>query len=209
MDTKQTALDCGASVEDVQDEETLLRARPRLIAFSGPAGVGKSEASALLVRRHGFVQTKFAAPLKGMLTTMYEFAGLDQNDIQERLEGGLKEVPDAILGGTTPRRAMQTLGGEWGRDLVKDDLWVSLWRRDVQRKLSAGLSVVLDDLRYPNEAAAIRELGGEIWSIKGNTRRAAPSHASEVFDFDADGVISNTTDIIGFWHRVLDTLGLD
>ncbi len=184
------------------------RPAPRLIAFAGRAGVGKSEASRLLINRD-FVQTKFAGPLKAMLTTMYEFSGLDPEDITERLEGKLKEEPDHILGGTSPRRAMQTLGGEWGRDMVRNDLWVSLWKRDAQRKLNAGLSLVVDDLRYPNEADAIRELGGEIWMIEGTTRRHVPDHPSENFDFDPDGVIHNNVDIVGFWGRVLTALRLD
>lgn len=181
---------------------------PRLIAFAGRAGVGKSEASDLLIKRHGFVKTKFAGPLKAMLTTMYEFSGLDPDEITERLEGELKEKPDSILGGTSPRRAMQTLGDEWGRTWVREDLWVSLWKRDAQRKLNDGLSLVVDDLRYPNEADAIRELGGEIWMIEGNSRRHVPAHSSELYDFDADGAIHNNTDIIGFWHRVLNNLRL-
>lgn len=211
MDTRPAPLSWNASDTDFEDDHILATAatsRPRLIAFAGRAGVGKSEASGLLIQRHGFVPTKFAAPLKAMLTTMYEFSGIDADEITERLEGKLKEKPDSILGGTSPRRAMQTLGGEWGRDMVRPDLWVSLWKRDAQRKLTAGLSLVVDDLRYPNEAEAIRELGGEIWKIEGTTRRPVSDHASEKFDFDPDGVIVNNVDIVGFWGRILDALKL-
>ncbi len=212
MDTKTTPLNWEASAAASEDQRIMATASgaPRLIAFAGRAGAGKSEASSLLIRRHNFVQSKFAAPLKGMLTAMYEFAGLCPDEIGDRLEGHLKEKPDRVLGGTSPRRAMQTLGGEWGRDSVREDLWVSLWRADAQRKLNAGLSLVVDDLRYPNEADAIRELGGEIWKIEGAARRHVPAHPSEEFDFDPDGVIRNdySADLICFWNRVLDAVNL-
>lgn len=197
----------NATDADFEDERILGAAQPRLVCFAGRAGVGKSEASGLLIS-HGFVPVKFAAPLKSMLTTMYEFAGLDADEIAERIEGALKEKPDPVLGGTSPRRAMQTLGGEWGRDMVREDLWVSLWSKTVRRKLAAGFSVVVDDLRYPNEADAIRELGGQVFMIEGPSRRIVPQHASERFDFDPDEIIHNNDDLASFRHRVLDACGI-
>lgn len=185
------------------------RPTSRLIAFAGRAGVGKSAASSLLINSFDYVPTKFAGPMKAMLTTMYEFAGLDSEDITARLEGSLKEKPDNILGGTSPRRAMQTLGGDWGRDAVREDLWVSLWKRDAQRKLQAGFSLVVDDLRYPNEADAIRDLGGEIWMVQGQSRRHVPDHPSEALDLDPDGEIINDLGLAVFQDRVLSALDLD
>lgn len=180
---------------------------PRLIAFAGPAGIGKSEASDLLVSK-GFQRVKFAYPLKQMLTTMYEIAGLDQDEITLRLEGNLKEKSDPVLRQATPRHAMQTLGGEWGRDSISPDFWVSLWRKAVSRKIAAGISVVTDDLRYPNEAEAIRELGGEIIMLKGYARRNPDAHPSERFDFDPDRYILNNSTLEVFWDRIYSACSL-
>jgi hypothetical protein len=180
---------------------------PRLIAFAGPAGVGKSEASKLLTDR-GFVPVKFAEGLKSMIATVYELCGLDEDEIKARLEGDLKEKPDRYLRGVSPRRAMQTLGTEWGRDCVAEDLWVSIWQRRVELQLKAGLSVVTDDLRHTNEAAAVRSLGGEVVKLEGVTRRTVPSHSSEAFNFDPDAVVRNNVPLEVFWDRILTTLNL-
>lgn len=179
---------------------------PRLVAFTGPAGVGKSEASNLLVS-HGFVRVKCADGLKNMLRIMYEGAGLGPDEIERRIEGDLKEKPDPVLRGRTPRHAMQTLGGEWGRDLISPDFWVSILKRRVTLQLQAELPVVIDDLRYPNEAEAVRELGGEIFEIKGSQRRGISTHESEIMDLDPDDVILNDSTVNVFLNRVLSSLG--
>jgi hypothetical protein len=79
----------------------------RLIALTGYAGSGKSTLADILACEHGFTVVKFAGPLKAMLRAL----GLDEREI----EGDLKEQPCQLLAGHTPRRAMQTLGTEWGR----------------------------------------------------------------------------------------------
>lgn len=177
---------------------------PRLIALCGPAGVGKSEVCEQLVRQRQmiWVRVSFAQPLKNMMRTLYEHAGLDDGEIHERLFGNIKETPDPILGGTSPRSAMQTLGTEWGRDLVRQDLWVSLFKKSAQRWLNAGVNVVVDDLRFPNEADAVRDMGGEIWQVRGPLRREVPKHVSEGADLDPCGVIENNGDLALLWDRV-------
>jgi hypothetical protein len=128
-----------------------------LIAFTGAAGSGKSTASRFLVEERGFTLVKFAAPLKDMLRAI----GLTEDEI----EGHLKEKPCATLCGRSPRHAMITLGTEWGRDLIDDGFWVSLWARRVARILDEGGSVVTDDCRFDNEAAAVEGLGGSIVKV--------------------------------------------
>jgi hypothetical protein len=139
-----------------------------IVGFTGPIGCGKSYAAAYLVSR-GFVLHKMAAPLKSMLRTV----GLTDDHI----EGRLKEVPCDLLMGVTPRRAMQTLGAEWGRDLIHPDLWVHLWQNS--RPLT---HTVCDDVRYPNEARAIRNLDGVVVQIDRPGVVAAGGHSSETFD---------------------------
>jgi hypothetical protein len=166
----------------------------QLIAFTGPAGAGKSEAARALLElsREGGLwrRVKFADILKAMLRTLYELNGVDYEDILHRLEGRLKELPDPILLGATPRTAMQTLGSEWGRDLIHPDLWVSTWENRVRSLLRAGFSVVVDDLRFPNEALAIRGLGGRIIEVRGRAK-AVSTHHSESFRPNPDEIIEN------------------
>ena len=168
--------------------------KTRLVAFTGLAGSGKSTAAQVLIDA-GWVRVKFADILKSMLQTYYEMCGLGRDEISRRIEGDLKEEPDSYLRGCTPRHAMQTLGGEWGRDLLNPDLWVNAWQKRVELQLRAGLSVVVDDLRYANEETALRALGGEVIVIKRVAHKGVPQHPSEGYEPDADAVIQNDGNI--------------
>jgi hypothetical protein len=148
-----------------------------IIGLHGPAGSGKSEAANHLVNTLGFDIVKFAYPLKEMLSAYYRALGLNWTEIGRRIEGDLKEVNDPYLGGRTPRHAMQTLGTEWGRDSMRRDFWIEAWRI---RVLNRDVNVVVDDVRFDNEALAIRALGGQIIKLEPAVlRRDVSVHSSE------------------------------
>lgn len=141
-----------------------------LIGIAGPAQVGKSTLSnefrRLIDFRGGdFHEKPFAGPLKAMLAA----AGVS---IRERD----KNVVDARFG-VSPRILMQTLGTEWGRK-INPDCWLNVWRSQLPQ---TGL-VVVPDVRFENEAQAIRDLGGILIHV---TRPVTadmlevPAHASE------------------------------
>lgn len=137
----------------------------RLIALHGPAGSGKSHAASILVEEFGFARMKFAGPLKTMLHTLLTYAGVPERELTRYSEGDLKETPIDLLEGKTPRHLMVTLGTEWGRDLIGPDLWVNLAMQPILEHLAAGLSVVVDDCRFVNEAREIIKLGGAVAKI--------------------------------------------
>lgn len=155
---------------------------PPVVAFTGLAGSGKSTATKYLVEQHGYTLVKFAGPLKDMMRAI----GFSEAHI----EGGLKEQPDAMLGGKTPRHAMQTLGTEWGRKCIGEDFWVNAWLYRARALTDFGARVVCDDCRFPNEAQAIRKLGGDIYKIEGRGGIAG-GHISERGCGDQDLVIAN------------------
>jgi hypothetical protein len=158
-----------------------------VVAFTGLAGAGKSTAALHLVERHGYQRIRFAGPLKSMLAAL----GLSGAEI----DGDRKEVPSDLLCGKTPRWAMQTLGTEWGRDIIGVDLWIRAWRAAVDRTLP-GSCVVVDDLRFPNEAAAIRAVGGIIVRVdRPGAGAGAAGHVSEGQALPADQSISNSGSI--------------
>jgi hypothetical protein len=149
----------------------------QIIGLTGLAGSGKSVAAQHLMDDHGFERIKFAGTLKAMLMGYYRELGLSYPEINRRIEGDLKEVDDPYLGGRTPRHAMQSLGTEWGRDCMRRDFWIEAWRI---RVLKSQTSVVVDDVRFDNEANTIRSMGGLIIQLEpAEVRRNASDHKSE------------------------------
>lgn len=155
----------------------------KIIGLVGPAGCGKSSAATGLVEANSggdrFERRRFAGPLKNMLIAL----GLTS----EHTDGALKEVPCELLGGKTPRWAMQTLGTEWGRRLITEDLWIRAWRGS----LPSDANVVIDDCRFPNEEAAIRAIGGKIIRIERPGFVHVATHESEAHELTADAVVHN------------------
>lgn len=158
-----------------------------LIGFCGPIGSGKTEAAAILGRLWGFKRIRFADPLKTMLRSL----GLSEAEV----EGEMRAQPSALLGGKTPRFAMQTLGTEWGRQLIDPDLWINAWRRKVEdMRWQISRRVVADDVRFPNEIDAIHDLGGLVIRID-RPGIATDPHPSEHQFLIADHVLSNDGDV--------------
>lgn len=189
---------------DIAQFGRVLHARPTarrtLIAFTGLAGSGKSTAALHLVERHGYVRLRFAGPLKAMMAAL----GLSPRQI----DGALKETPCELLCGKTPRLAMQTIGTEWGRNIIGEDLWTRAWRAAFDRLPPSALAVV-DDCRFPNEAEAVRAAGGMIVRIdRPGSGAGAAGHASEGQDIPSDRTIRNEGRLSDFLAEV-DALARD
>lgn len=162
----------------------------KLIGFAGPLGCGKTTAAKELYHA-GWHIIRFAGPLKSMLAAL----GLTVNDT----DGAGKENPHPFLLGKTPRYAMQTLGTEWGRNLIHPNIWTDAWFRQAEKALKLS-NVVADDLRFPNEANLIRALGGRVIRIQRTMERKEQldPHASEVIPFSPDITICNDGSIEDF-----------
>lgn len=143
----------------------------RLIAFCGYMGSGKSFAADYLIEKYGYTRVKFAGPLKDMLRTM----GLTE----EEIEGGDKDKPSDLLCGRTPRWAMQSLGTEWGRECIGENLWGNLWESQVSELMKNRRPVVVDDCRFDNEVARVKRLGGLVCLLTSKTSGTAATHPSE------------------------------
>ncbi len=152
----------------------------KLIAICGPKGSGKTTVADRLIEQRRFLSRPFAATLKTMLLSM----GLTYDQVY----GDEKEKPIDWLGGVTARHCMQTLGTEWGRKLIADDLWVRVWKQRISNLTS---HVVVDDLRFPNEAEAVRELGGTIWRVERPGFEHSSEHESEKHVIEAGTTLLN------------------
>jgi hypothetical protein len=166
-----------------------------VIAFSGKAGSGKSTSASYLVDHYGYTLLKFADPMKDMLRAL----GLGSFE----LEGSGKEMPCFLLGGKTPRFAMQTLGTEWGRDTLSYDIWVTAWLHRAESLIKSGKKVVCDDVRFPNEVEAVKKLSGVLIHIKDPTRvDHSDSHISESGGLQHDFRILNNGTITELYEKV-------
>lgn len=173
--------------------ETKMQNQNRLIGFTGLKGSGKDTAGQVFVD-HGWKKISFAEPLKAMMRTLLEMRGATPKTIYRMLEGDLKEAGSTLLLGNTARHAMQTLGTEWGRDLIDPDLWIDTFNRRAHNILAAGDGVVVTDVRFPNEVEAIRKLGGKVFRVnRGSAHESESLHPSEamVYALDVTGDIQN------------------
>ena len=197
----------GGPQLDMFPDDTILRnSKPRLIALSGRAGSGKSVVAQELMDRD-WDRVKFADGLKNMLRVLYSMMGLNFYEVEDRIEGDLKETPDPYLQGRSPRHAMQTLGQEWGRTCISDDFWVKAWTERARTKLKHGYSVVVDDCRYANEADAIRKIGGIVVRVdRPNHEATGTTHASEQFDFEPDVTLINDGTVDDLIKQARETL---
>jgi hypothetical protein len=161
-------------------------------AFAGKRFSGKSTASKVLVDM-GFVDAKFAEPLKNMMRAFYETCGVDKETAERKIEGDLKEVECPFLSGKTPRYAMQTLGTEW-RNMISTTLWSDIFVQRVESGV-LGDKIVCSDYRFPHEAEALKRLGAQTYRIEraGLVDDAVSAHISEsgVDKLPVGGVIPN------------------
>jgi hypothetical protein len=132
----------------------------KIIGFTGRKRAGKDTAADVLVRE-GYELIKFAGALKAMIRAYLTYIGVSPQTIERMIEGDLKELSYECFVGRTPRFVMQTLGTEWGRDIINTNLWVNA----CMRRCSMFDNVVISDCRFPNEVAAIQEQGGKIICI--------------------------------------------
>lgn len=151
----------------------------KLIGLTGPAGSGKSFCAYALMGCWHFRLAKFADPLKDMVKVVMRAAGMSTGAIHECIEGMGKDLPCHALMGRTPRHAMQTLGTEWGRDQIDPDFWARLAMIRVRKMLEEGSSVVIDDVRFANEAQLIEDFGGRVIAVNRPASKIVGSHVSE------------------------------
>lgn len=174
--------------------------KPVCIALCSPVmQSGKSTVATHLQQQHGFALVKFAGGLKSMTRALLFSLGYDNTAVERFVEGDAREVVLPEIGVST-RRVMQTLGTEWGRKCIDENLWAKIAQAKVQSLLREGTSVVIDDMRFVNEMEHILAIGGVCYRIIRPDAPAAPAssvnHASEG---ELDGIhmpeIWNTEDV--------------
>lgn len=180
----------------------------RLIGLAGKARSGKDTVADMLAAR-GFERYAFAQPLKQGVRAMF---GLTE----AHTDGEWKEDVLPWLG-RSPRYLMQTLGTEWGRQLVAEDVWLRLaqkrlddMREDAVCTFGRCRGLVISDVRFDNEAEWVRDQGGEVWHIARPEAQAVADHASEAgvfYDPCRDQEIYNASSLSDLERAVGAMLG--
>ncbi len=129
---------------------------PSIIGLAGLKGSGKSTLAGRIPGPK--IVLPFAEGIKNGLAGM----GVSPEYLHNP---DLKEVKQDILCGHSARYAMVTLGTEWGRYIMGPDFWLNMWKEKVSQ-YHHPFTVICDDVRFPNEVSAIRDLGGVVVAIQ-------------------------------------------
>jgi hypothetical protein len=162
------------------------RCPAKLIGFTGKKGSGKTEASNMLADAFDFQPVSFADPLRQVCQIVF---GLTDAELHDRV---LKEKPLDRWPYRSPRALMQEVGTDMFRAA-----YPAVWIKAFQRKCSNTDRVVVGDVRFANEAAVIKALGGMVVRIVRPGAPASDTHASET-EMDSivpDHTIDNSGDL--------------
>ena len=164
--------------------------KPRLIGLAGFKRCGKTTvAEHITASASNWEHISFAGPIR--LTTNIIFGSADSSF---NLERDKEKV--ASWAGVSPREFMQKMGTEFGRSMIHPEFWVRRAMLSANRLLDEGRAVVISDVRFANEAKAIRDAGGEVWWIN-RPGCKSDGHASEqgIPVHLVDHIIDNDGDI--------------
>ena len=151
----------------------------------------------------GWEIKKFADPIKD---TICLWLGCSRKDLEDR-EFKNKELWD----GMTPRILMQLLGTECGRQIINPDIWVNILFKDYvkttgHQRREGNITYteedypnwIITDLRFPNEAKAIKRRGGVLVIVNRDIESDTPKHESE-----------NALDGFIEWDYIIDNNGTE
>ena len=165
-----------------------------------------------------FTVKKFAGKLKQMICVLL---GCTLKELESQ------EFKKKEFFGKTVRELLQTIGTEWGRDLINSEIWVeSLFLEWLPRcytegrKYCAKLSMsnpdnpcqdeseclpnwIISDVRFPNEVQAIKDRGGIVIRIN-RFKDNKDLHASEIHipTLEVDYEIDNFGTISELYEKV-------
>lgn len=177
-----------------------------IVGITGRAGAGKDTVAAILRDHHRFATMQFAAPLKTMLCSLLNVP----KEAWEDREWKETVIPEL---GVSPREMAQTLGTEWGRNCCGKNFWVKIGMHNAKsigselRKIDDRYTICFTDVRFENEADAIRSEGGYIIHIHrpghdGGTKFQHPSEDGIQVDPLIDVVLVNDGTLEDLYEKV-------
>lgn len=159
------AFRAGPALGRVPLRSSSLARPPLYIGIAGGKRAGKDTLANGLASALALPCDSFAAPLRQFVASIL---GISLRELDSRKEDAIDWLADL-----TPRHMMQSAGTEWGRDRVHPELWV----RSLFSRLPEG--GLVPDVRFANEAHAIRRRGGVVIRIVRPGQHSGDLHASE------------------------------
>lgn len=167
----------------------------QVVGICGKARAGKDTVANMLCEVGskstlitGGANSRIVAPMAGALKSGIRamFGALPNDDEKEN------NVPGFDF---TWRRAMQTLGTEWGRSLDQD-IWIKLQQHHLEANEDFAELFVVPDLRFDNEAEWLLANGGLLVKVVREGVDAVEAHKSESgISYTPDVVIENNGDL--------------
>lgn len=169
-----------------------------IIGLSGYAQSGKDTVANYLIKEHGFIRRAFADNLRNVLYDLNPMIGTEPLQVKVDVEGWEKAKQHFEV-----RRLLQELGLA-ARNHIHPEVWVT---SALERVLND--RVVVTDVRFLNEARAIKERGGEIWRVVRPGVGAVNKHVSEtqMDDYPFDHVLNNDGDLDHLYAQALVLMG--
>jgi hypothetical protein len=159
---------------------------PRIVGISGKKRHGKGAIAERLIHAWGFTRVGFKDALVDAVRALNPIVGDDPIHGQRRWadlvdEWGYEEAKDHSRYGHEVVRVLQNYGTHIRT--IQPDFWVDAWRQGVMRQFREGnVRVVVDDVRFPNEAEAV-ERGGHVLRVVRHPEPLMPealaAHVSE------------------------------
>lgn len=123
-------------------------------------------------------------------------------------DGGIKGERVSLHAPRSPREIMQLWGTEYRRH-AEPNYWIDRMRERIATASDDLSLLVITDVRFANEAALVRELGGKLMQItRPGTAEAATPHVSETSgaQFAPDAEVVNRGSLDDFRWHVADAL---
>ena len=137
-----------------------------VVGLVGFIGSGKGTAGDILCE-HGYIKESFAKGVKDVASEMFGWPrGMLEGDTDDSRQW--RETPDLFWSEKfgkdfTPRKALQLMGTEVGRDIFHRDFWVFQLENRLRFHDNP---IVVTDVRFPNEIDWIHSVGGKVFEVQ-------------------------------------------
>lgn len=143
-----------------------------IIAIVGKAGSGKDTVFDMIKQRvPATAHIAFAEPLKdGFMLLLGDAYNVPHDAVFGPSHLRMSQVGNLVRDDGSPltvRHCLQTLGTEWGRDLLYTNVWADLGVQRARNAIRGGNRIAaITDCRFINEMQAVRSADGHVWRLE-------------------------------------------